>query len=226
MSSLKSFAYQSQSKSTFPGNSSIDKPKALSLVLHCADISHPAKDWDIHKRWTDLLLEEFFRQGDREQELGLPFSPLCDRKNTLVAESQIGFIDFIVEPSFQVMGDMLDKILCPLRSSSGHNVDEAISEEVFDKDTVTRGTSAGKSLPKPVAPTQSKSELCARAWVDCLSNNKVQWKAIAVKDAEERKKNEEALEKDKSEGQSNEGSDKKPEPEKKPADNKSAPKGN
>lgn len=41
---------------------SIDKSKALSLVLHCADISHPAKDWDIHKRWTDLLLEEFFRQ--------------------------------------------------------------------------------------------------------------------------------------------------------------------
>ena len=65
-----------------------------------------------------------------------------------------GFIDFIVEPSFQVMGDMLDKILCPLRSSSGHNVDEAISEEVFDKDTVTRGTSAGKSLPKPVAPSK------------------------------------------------------------------------
>jgi len=41
---------------------SIDKSKALSLVLHCADISHPAKDWDIHKKWTDLLLEEFFRQ--------------------------------------------------------------------------------------------------------------------------------------------------------------------
>jgi hypothetical protein len=70
--------------------SSIDKSKALSLVLHCADISHPAKDWDLHYRWTSLLLEEFFQQGDREQELGLPFSPLCDRKNTLVAESQIG----------------------------------------------------------------------------------------------------------------------------------------
>ena len=69
---------------------SIDKPKALSLVLHCADISHPAKDWDLHSRWTDQLLEEFFRQGDREQELGLPFSPLCDRNAVLVAESQIG----------------------------------------------------------------------------------------------------------------------------------------
>jgi hypothetical protein len=65
-----------------------------------------------------LLLEEFFRQGDMEQELGLPFSPLCDRKNTLVAESQIGFIDFIVEPSMGVCSDMMESILGPLHSGS------------------------------------------------------------------------------------------------------------
>ena len=64
----------------------------------------------------------------------------------------LGFIDFIVEPSFQVMGDMLEKILSPLRSQSSHNIDEAISEEVFDKETCTRGTSAGKNLPKQVPP--------------------------------------------------------------------------
>lgn len=29
-------------------------------------------------------------QGDKEAELGLPFSPLCDRTSTLVAQSQIG----------------------------------------------------------------------------------------------------------------------------------------
>lgn len=40
----------------------VDKSKALSLVLHCCDISHPSKQWDIHRRWTELLLEEFFRQ--------------------------------------------------------------------------------------------------------------------------------------------------------------------
>ena len=66
----------------------------------------------------------------------------------------VGFIDFIVEPSFQVMGDMLEKILSPLRSQSSHNIDEAISEEVFDKETCTRGTSAGKSMPKPVSPSK------------------------------------------------------------------------
>lgn len=64
------------------------------MVLHCADISHPAKEWDLHYRWTSQLLEEFFLQGDMEKKLGLPFSPLCDRNNTLIAESQIGWFFF------------------------------------------------------------------------------------------------------------------------------------
>ena len=41
---------------------SIDKPKALSLLVHCADISHPAKNWNLHSKWTNLLVEEFFKQ--------------------------------------------------------------------------------------------------------------------------------------------------------------------
>lgn len=31
-------------------------------MLHTADISHPAKAWELHHRWTMSLLEEFFRQ--------------------------------------------------------------------------------------------------------------------------------------------------------------------
>ena len=41
---------------------SIDKSKALAFLVHCADISHPAKSWKLHSRWTDLLVEEFFKQ--------------------------------------------------------------------------------------------------------------------------------------------------------------------
>lgn len=70
--------------------SSIEKSKALALVLHSADISHPGKPWTIHHTWTEFLMEEYFKQGEKEKELGLPCSPLCDRDNTLVAESQIG----------------------------------------------------------------------------------------------------------------------------------------
>ena len=35
-------------------------------------------------------MEEFFKQGDTEREQGLEFSPLCDRHNTMVPQSQIG----------------------------------------------------------------------------------------------------------------------------------------
>lgn len=147
----------------------IDKQKALSLVLHCADISHPAKDWSLHHRWTNQLLEEFFKQGDREQELGLPISPLCDREKTLVAESQIGFIDFIVDPSFTVMTEMLEKILTPLQKAA--RSEEAISEEVFDK-------------------SDKSKYVLSTPWADCLAINKNKWKEQAAKDAEERKRKE------------------------------------
>ncbi|KAK3083428.1 hypothetical protein FSP39_022327 [Pinctada imbricata] len=167
----------------------IDKPKALSLVLHCADISHPSKDWNLHSRWTDQLLEEFFRQGDREQELGLPFSPLCDRNSTLVAESQIGFIDFIVDPSFSVMTDMLDKILTPLQKDSKNMVNDVISEEVFEKkeSKSTSTSSLHSSSSKGSKSTQGKYSF-KTPWADCLLDNKSHWKDRAAKDAEERKR--------------------------------------
>ena len=66
------------------------RSKILSLLLHMADISHPCKPWVLHHRWTSRLLEEFFQQGDREREAGRECSPLCDRNNILVPESQIG----------------------------------------------------------------------------------------------------------------------------------------
>ncbi|XP_068428059.1 dual specificity calcium/calmodulin-dependent 3',5'-cyclic nucleotide phosphodiesterase 1A-like [Clinocottus analis] len=101
-------------RNTLTQTDSLDKVKVLSLMLHAADISHPAKAWPLHDRWTHSLMEEFFRQGDKEVELGLPFSPLCDRKATMIAQSQIGFIDFIVEPTFSVLIDTTEKVIAPL----------------------------------------------------------------------------------------------------------------
>jgi calcium/calmodulin-dependent 3',5'-cyclic nucleotide phosphodiesterase len=49
-------------KNTISLNETIDKTKALSLLLHCADIGHPSKDWPLHHKWSMLLAEEFFAQ--------------------------------------------------------------------------------------------------------------------------------------------------------------------
>ncbi|KFB52494.1 calcium/calmodulin-dependent 3,5-cyclic nucleotide phosphodiesterase [Anopheles sinensis] len=162
----------------------VDKSKALSLVLHCCDISHPAKRWDIHHKWTMLLLEEFFRQGDLERELGLPFSPLCDRNNTLVAESQIGFIEFIVEPSMTVCADMLEIVLAPIapiacNAGSG-------SEEKGDGPEPAAPGSAG-SAKNGGDPNEKPNRFKIRKpWITCLAENKKIWKEQAVRDAEAR----------------------------------------
>ncbi|XP_028249241.1 calcium/calmodulin-dependent 3',5'-cyclic nucleotide phosphodiesterase 1A [Parambassis ranga] len=125
---------------------SIDKVKVLSLMLHAADISHPAKAWPLHYRWTHSLMEEFFRQGDKEVELGLPFSPLCDRKATMIAQSQIGFIDFIVEPTFSVLIDTTEKVIGPL-----------IEEEKKAKETGNRRSSLTGSGSVTVESVQRHS---------------------------------------------------------------------
>lgn len=46
---------------------SVDKQKGLSYILHSADISHPSKIFNLHQKWTLLLMEEFFRQVTRAQ---------------------------------------------------------------------------------------------------------------------------------------------------------------
>jgi len=71
--------------------------------MHMADISNLAKPQNISVQWTDRILDEFFRQGDIEREKGLPISPLCDRTTTSRPDSQIGFINYIIRPSFQLL---------------------------------------------------------------------------------------------------------------------------
>ncbi|KAL7041336.1 hypothetical protein ACKWTF_000731 [Chironomus riparius] len=185
---------------------SVDKSKAMALVLHCCDISHPAKKWDLHHKWTMLLLEEFFRQGDLERELGLPFSPLCDRNNTLVAESQIGFIEFIVEPSMAVCSDMLETILAPIAPIANNNnnslSNKAITSVSEDNASNTLNVPEEGSSSEAIVSTKSKSSddksnsstdcekptrfKIKKPWITCLAENKKIWKDQAIKDAEAR----------------------------------------
>ncbi|XP_034064033.1 calcium/calmodulin-dependent 3',5'-cyclic nucleotide phosphodiesterase 1C isoform X3 [Gymnodraco acuticeps] len=165
----------------------IDKPKALSLLLHTADISHPAKSWDLHHRWTTSLLEEFFRQGDKESELGLPFSPLCDRKSTMVAQSQIGFIDFIVVPTFTVLTDMMERIVKPLIDEASHagvaGFRRSSLNSISSDETKRHSSSSGQSSLLMVDLKNFKA-----LWNEEVYQNRERWKSQAAKEAEERAK--------------------------------------
>jgi len=86
------------------------------FLMHAADISNPARDLPVSLAWTERVLAEFFLQGDREKRGGYPVSPLCDREKTSKASSQIGFVKFIVQPTFSVLSKVDSDVQEALRN--------------------------------------------------------------------------------------------------------------
>lgn len=79
-----------------------DRTAILTICLKCADLGHSAKVFELHEKWTGLVCEEFFLQGDMEKENNMAVSMYCDRANTDIAKSQSGFIRNICIPLFLV----------------------------------------------------------------------------------------------------------------------------
>ena len=79
------------------------KLEFLSLIIHTADISNPTKPLDVYKEWANRVANEFFLQGDLEKKNNMAVSFNCDRNTTTVSKIQYGFIDFIVEPLFNMI---------------------------------------------------------------------------------------------------------------------------
>ena len=77
---------------------------AMDTILKMADISNVAKPHKVARRWASLVTEEFYRQGDAERLLGLEPIPNFDRRQggsaTALAQSQLGFIRFMVLPMY------------------------------------------------------------------------------------------------------------------------------
>ena len=81
--------------------------ESLKILIKASDIGHSAKRADIHRNWSLLISEEFFRQGDIEKESGKPVSMYCDRETTYVPKSQIGFLKNIALPLYESLASFL-----------------------------------------------------------------------------------------------------------------------
>mmetsp|Transcript_4587 Transcript_4587/g.10744 ORF Transcript_4587/g.10744 Transcript_4587/m.10744 type:complete len:930 (+) Transcript_4587:89-2878(+) len=76
----------------------MNRATLMNALLHCADVNNPAKPWNIAEKLAYLCMDEFFAQGDREKELEIPVGMLNDRDKVNRANSQIGFIEFMIAP--------------------------------------------------------------------------------------------------------------------------------
>jgi hypothetical protein len=86
------------------------KQEILNYTLHAADLSHNVKSFEATKKWTTLIMNEFWEQGDLEKKEGLPISFNCDRSTANVPKGQIGFLNGIIIPTFQLLTHIFPKV--------------------------------------------------------------------------------------------------------------------
>ncbi|XP_053576597.1 cGMP-inhibited 3',5'-cyclic phosphodiesterase 3B isoform X2 [Bombina bombina] len=75
-----------------------DRLLVCQVCIKLADINGPAKTRELHLKWTEGIVNEFYEQGDEEASLGLPISPFMDRSSPQLAKLQESFITHIVGP--------------------------------------------------------------------------------------------------------------------------------
>ena len=61
----------------------------LKMMIKFCDISNPSKEWDIYNKWTELICEEFYQQGDQEKAMKLPVSTYMNRDEPNVPYLQV-----------------------------------------------------------------------------------------------------------------------------------------
>lgn len=82
----------------------------LNILIHTADISNPTKPLNLYNKWTDLVVNEFWRQGDIEKEMNLAVSLNCDRVGASIPKIQKGFIDNVVFPLFNTVVEIFPNL--------------------------------------------------------------------------------------------------------------------
>lgn len=71
-------------------------------VPHGLDWPQPTKPWDLYLQWVDVLLKEYYMQGDMERERGMNVTPMLDRTKPIpMPKFQMGFLKAIVLPLFE-----------------------------------------------------------------------------------------------------------------------------
>jgi hypothetical protein len=83
-----------------------ERPSALRMLLHCADISNPARPLAACRVWGGRVAAEMFAQGDLERGLGLDVTPACDRACSSPPRAQAAFIRHVLRPSLQALAPL------------------------------------------------------------------------------------------------------------------------
>uniref|UniRef100_A0A670I759 Phosphodiesterase n=1 Tax=Podarcis muralis TaxID=64176 RepID=A0A670I759_PODMU len=163
-----------------------DRLLVCQICIKLADINGPAKVRDLHLKWTEGIVNEFYEQGDEEASLGLPISPFMDRRSPQLAKLQESFITHIVGPlcnSYDAAGllpgQWIDQKDDDMESSEDYDEEELDSEEDEMEDLSTK-----------LQRRKSRQRIFCQLIHHLNENHKV-WKKV-VEEEEELNKSEES----------------------------------
>ncbi|KAI8072810.1 hypothetical protein BC940DRAFT_124182 [Gongronella butleri] len=131
------------------GLSSVQRHQLCRVFLHAADLSNTVRPWPIAKHWSDLIVQEFFRQGDAERHAGLPISPGMDRQQSNQAAISLCFGDAVIQPYFRALAAILPKAVQFTETLATNRVQWLAIQE---NDPNTLSSSAMTAPPPPPPP--------------------------------------------------------------------------
>lgn len=130
-----------------------------ALIIKCADISNVARKHECSEKWAIILIEEFARQANIENDLKIPSSlvaPPVTGSIIALAKSQVGFMNLFAIPLF----DNLSKVLPEMKFSvtelvSNKNMWSRKIEESSAPQSGDQASLQRQKGPSPPPPTQS-----------------------------------------------------------------------
>eukprot|EP00283_Hemiselmis_rufescens_P000432 CAMPEP_0173472790 /NCGR_PEP_ID=MMETSP1357-20121228/79076_1 /TAXON_ID=77926 /ORGANISM="Hemiselmis rufescens, Strain PCC563" /LENGTH=625 /DNA_ID=CAMNT_0014441115 /DNA_START=36 /DNA_END=1909 /DNA_ORIENTATION=- len=152
---LKEFKGMIDAKGQVPDEWVDESDVLMAIVLHTADIGAQAKPVNVAKYWAQCCMQEFWEQGDKEKELGLPISPQCNRESANVPSAQVGFIKYIVQPSFEALGDLFPVVQMTCLPMLKNTLSHWQQQEANDKEAAIRkddAALAASSTPNNTSP--------------------------------------------------------------------------
>lgn len=98
-----------------------DKDVLLSALLHAADLSNPARPFDVSKRWAKLLAAEFQEQAKLERELALPVAKFMEAGFSI--NNEIFFVSGFCLPFWEALASAVPG-LCTALARVRHTLQE------------------------------------------------------------------------------------------------------
>ncbi|PVV04826.1 hypothetical protein BB560_000661 [Smittium megazygosporum] len=74
--------------------------KLVTVMLHAVDIFNPILPWNLCKKWSTLMMNEFIAQGDLEKRKCLQVTPSMDRATYNQSRTSIDFATIVILPFF------------------------------------------------------------------------------------------------------------------------------